>query len=84
MRFPITFVFVFGKGFAAGVVKMANRRTLRLLSDSQNDQLVMKSLLNIVGNRASTFAFSQVGIGTTSPHSSSILDLTATDKANGK
>lgn len=54
MRFPITFVFVFGKGFAAGVVKMANRRTLRLLSDSQNDQLVMKSLLNIVGNRAST------------------------------
>lgn len=29
----------------------------------------------------SAITFSQVGIGTTSPHSSSILDLTATDKA---
>lgn len=33
---------------------MANKRTIRLLSDSHHDQLVMKSLLHIVGNRAST------------------------------
>ena len=41
----------------------------------------MKKIITALAIFASTFAFSQVGIGTTSPHSSSILDLTATDKA---
>ena len=41
----------------------------------------MKKIVTALAIFASTFAFSQVGIGTTSPHSSSILDLTATDKA---
>ena len=41
----------------------------------------MKKIITIFAIFASTFAFSQVGIGTTSPHSSSILDLTASDKA---
>ena len=41
----------------------------------------MKKKVTAFAIFASTFAFSQVGIGTNSPHSSSILDLTATDKA---
>ena len=41
----------------------------------------MKKIVTALAIFASTFAFSQVGIGTTSPHSSSILDLTASDKA---
>ena len=41
----------------------------------------MKKIITALAIFASTFAFSQVGIGTTSPHSSSILDLTASDKA---
>ena len=41
----------------------------------------MKKIITALAIFASTFAFSQVGIGTNSPHSSSILDLTATDKA---
>ena len=41
----------------------------------------MKKIITALAIFASTIAFSQVGIGTTSPHSSSILDLTATDKA---
>lgn len=42
----------------------------------------MKKIIFIVfAIFASTFTFSQVGIGTQSPHSSSILDLTATNKA---
>ena len=40
----------------------------------------MKKIITALAIFASTFAFSQVGIGTTSPQSSSILDLTATDK----
>ena len=42
---------------------------------------IMKKIVTALTIFASTFAFSQVGIGTTSPHSSSILDLTATNKA---
>ena len=42
---------------------------------------IMKKIITALAIFASTFAFSQVGIGTTSPHSSSILDLTASDKA---
>ena len=41
----------------------------------------MKKIITALAIFASTIAFSQVGIGTTSPHSSSILDLTASDKA---
>ncbi|WP_374543044.1 hypothetical protein [Flavobacterium sp.] len=41
----------------------------------------MKKIITIFAIFASSIAFSQVGIGTTSPHSSSILDLTATNKA---
>ena len=41
----------------------------------------MKKIITIFAIFASSIAFSQVGIGTTSPHSSSILDLTASDKA---
>ena len=41
----------------------------------------MKKIITALAIFASTFAFSQVGIGTASPHSSSILDLTASDKA---
>lgn len=41
----------------------------------------MKKVLHFFAIFASQIAFSQVGIGTSSPHSSSILDLTATDKA---
>ena len=41
----------------------------------------MKKIITALAIFASTIAFSQVGIGTTSPHSSSILDLTATNKA---
>ena len=40
----------------------------------------MKKIITALAIFASTIAFSQVGIGTTSPHSSSILDLTASDK----
>ena len=42
---------------------------------------IMKKIITALAIFASTFAFSQVGIGTASPHSSSILDLTASDKA---
>ena len=42
---------------------------------------IMKKIITALAIFASTIAFSQVGIGTTSPHSSSILDLTATNKA---
>ena len=41
----------------------------------------MKKTITALAIFASSIAFSQVGIGTTSPHSSSILDLTASDKA---
>ena len=41
----------------------------------------MKKIITALAIFASTIAFSQVGIGTTSPHSSSILDLTASDRA---
>ena len=41
----------------------------------------MKKIITALAIFASSIAFSQVGIGTTSPHSSSILDLTASDKA---
>jgi len=41
----------------------------------------MKKLFLCFALMLSAITFSQVGIGTTSPHSSSILDLTATDKA---
>ena len=41
----------------------------------------MKKTITALAIFASSIAFSQVGIGTTSPHSSSILDLTATNKA---
>ena len=41
----------------------------------------MKKIVTALTIFASSIAFSQVGIGTTSPHSSSILDLTASDKA---
>ena len=41
----------------------------------------MKKIITALAIFASSIAFSQVGIGTASPHSSSILDLTATDKA---
>ena len=41
----------------------------------------MKKIVTALAIFASSIAFSQVGIGTNSPHSSSILDLTATDKA---
>ena len=42
---------------------------------------IMKKTITALAIFASSIAFSQVGIGTTSPHSSSILDLTASDKA---
>lgn len=42
---------------------------------------IMKKIITALAIFASSIAFSQVGIGTTSPHSSSILDLTASDKA---
>lgn len=41
----------------------------------------MKKIVTALAIFASSIAFSQVGIGTASPHSSSILDLTASDKA---
>ena len=41
----------------------------------------MKNMIKFLVFFVSSFAFCQVGIGTTSPHSSSILDLTATNKA---
>ena len=41
----------------------------------------MKIIIIAFAIFASTFAFAQVGIGTSTPHSSAILDLTATDKA---
>ena len=41
----------------------------------------MKKTITALAIFASSIAFSQVGIGTASPHSSSILDLTASDKA---
>ena len=41
----------------------------------------MKKIVTALTIFASSIAFSQVGIGTASPHSSSILDLTASDKA---
>ena len=41
----------------------------------------MKKLFLCFALMLSAITFSQVGIGTTSPHSSSILDLTATNKA---
>jgi len=40
----------------------------------------MKKIITALAIMASTFAFSQVGIGTTTPSAKSILDLTATDK----
>ena len=42
---------------------------------------IMKKTITALAIFASSIAFSQVGIGTASPHSSSILDLTASDKA---
>ena len=42
---------------------------------------IMKKIITALAIFASSIAFSQVGINTTSPHSSSILDLTASDKA---
>ena len=42
---------------------------------------IMKKIITALAIFASSIAFSQVGIGTASPHSSSILDLTASDKA---
>ena len=42
---------------------------------------IMKKIVTALTIFASSIAFSQVGIGTASPHSSSILDLTASDKA---
>lgn len=41
----------------------------------------MKFFIKTVFLLTTTMAFSQVGIGTTSPHPSAVLDLTATDKA---
>ena len=41
----------------------------------------MKIILLIITLSLSTFAFSQVGIGTTNPNANAILDLTATNKA---
>lgn len=40
----------------------------------------MKKIIIVFAILASTFAFSQVGIGTNTPSTKSILDLTATDK----
>ncbi len=41
----------------------------------------MKKIITLAFMLVTTCVFSQVGIGTTTPHSSAILDLTATDKA---